>query len=65
MNTEAVYNAVPKRSVMPDEESLGERDPYVINDQIPAPEINDVEVGDSLHRASVLAEAVEELGLRG
>lgn len=49
VNAEAIHNAVPKWSVVPNEESLGERNPYVIDNQIPAPEISDMEVGSSLY----------------
>jgi hypothetical protein len=49
VDAEAVHNAVPKRSVVPDEESLGKRNPDVVDDQVPAPEISNPKVGSSLH----------------
>lgn len=49
MNAKAVYNAVPKRSVVPDKKSLSERNPYVVDDQVPTPEISDIEVRSSLY----------------
>ena len=64
VDAEAVHDAVPKRSVVPDEESLGKRNPDVVDDQVSAPEISDPKVGDSLHRAGVLAETAVELWLR-
>lgn len=42
MNAEAVNDAIPKRPVMPDEKPLGEWDPNVINNEVPASEISDV-----------------------
>jgi len=41
MNTEAVNDAIPERPIVPDEKTLGEWNPNVINNQIPASEISD------------------------
>jgi hypothetical protein len=49
VDAEAIHNAVPKRSVVPNEESLGERNPYVIDNQVPASEISDTEVGSGIY----------------
>lgn len=48
MNTEAIHDTVPKRSIVADEEALGKRNPYVIDDQVATSKVSAVEVGDGL-----------------
>jgi len=60
MDPKALHDAIPERSKVANQQRLGEWDPDVVHDEIPAPKVREFQI---LHRSDgvrVLTKSVEQ-----